>query len=187
LRVLGLAGSPRRGGNTEQLLDRALAGAGSRGAEVEKIALCGLRLEGCRHCGGCLTSGECVVWDDMQLLYPKLIEADALVLSAPVFFMDVPAQTKAMIDRCQCFWASKYLLKRPISPKMRPGLLISVGGARFPDLFDATRRVTQAFFAVAEVEKRRELLYAGADAKGAIRERPGTLQEAFQAGLELTH
>jgi len=187
MKVLGLAGSPRRGGNTEQLLDQVLAGAESQGAETEKVILCTLRYRGCQHCDGCLRTGQCVVQDDMQKLYPKLREMDALVFATPVFFMGPSSQAKAMIDRCQCLWVAKYVLKQHVSATGAPrrGVLIAAGGATLPHLFRPTKRILQALFATLEVEQEADLLYQDIDEKGAIQKHPTALQDAFQAGVRL--
>ncbi|MDP2953505.1 MAG: flavodoxin family protein [Chloroflexota bacterium] len=124
LSLLGILGSPRRGGNAECLLDEALKGAEGKGAQVEKVVLADRNIHPCRGCGDCDATGICTLLDDMPLLLDKLRTADRLVLASPVYFLSVTAQTKAMIDRCQAQWAAKYLLKRPIlrgSPPPAPG------------------------------------------------------------------
>ncbi len=115
--VLGLAGSPRRRGNTALLLERALEGAASAGAEVSRVDLCRQRVAPCIACGRCAEAGVCVVDDDdFQALLVQLIAADAVVLATPVYFLGVTAAAKAFIDRCQCLWARKYVLHRPLPP-----------------------------------------------------------------------
>ena len=115
MKVLGIAGSPRRGGNTDLLLEQAMVGAKSVGAETETIVLSKLSIEPCRHCDGCLAEGQCVIDDDMQSIYPKLRQADRIILASPMFFMGITAQAKAMIDRCQALWAIKYVLHQPVA------------------------------------------------------------------------
>jgi len=115
MRVLGIAGSPRRGGNTDLLLEKAIAGASDAGAETEIIVLHGLNISPCRHCDGCLEAGRCVIEDDMQWIHTRLRESDRLIVASPVFFMGLTAQTKMMIDRCQALWAIKYVLKQPVA------------------------------------------------------------------------
>src|SRR3972149_2049219 len=66
----------------------------------------------CQNCDGCLHTGVCIIDDDMQAIHYKLKEADRLVLAAPVFFLGLPAQAKAMVDRCQALWMEKYILKK---------------------------------------------------------------------------
>jgi hypothetical protein len=187
MKVLGLAGSPRRDGNTEQLLDQVLAGAESRGAETEKVPLCTLSYRGCQHCDGCLRTGRCVIQDDMQELYPKLREMDALVFATPVFFMGPSSQAKAMIDRCQCLWVAKYELKQSINDTDAPrrGISISAGGTTLSDLFRPTQRILRALFTTLEVEPEGDLLYQDIDQKGAIQKHLTALQDAFQAGVRL--
>ncbi len=189
IKVLGLAGSPRRLGNTDTLLAKALEGARSAGAETESIILAGLDIEPCRHCEGCVDTGVCVIDDDMQPLHRKLIQADRIILASPVFFMSVTAQAKVFIDRCQALWALKFLLKvrHPTDADggRRRGLFISLGGQNWTELFDPARATAKAFFAVCDVEYGEELFFRGIDPAGAIRNHPTALQDAFEAGKRL--
>ncbi len=189
LKVLGLAGSPRRSGNTSLLLDQALAGVRSIGAAAELIVLADQDISPCQHCDGCLGSGVCVIGDDMQPLHRKLLECDRLVLACPIFFMGPAAQAKATIDRCQALWVLKYLLKKrhqlASDGSKRRGLFISVGGMKRPDLFNGARLTVKAFFASCDVEYGEELLYPGVDLYQEISRHPAALQEAYQAGARL--
>ncbi|MBI2957425.1 MAG: flavodoxin family protein [Chloroflexi bacterium] len=191
LRVLGIAGSPRYGGNTELLLREALKGAADRGAEVDTLFLCDLDIAPCRHCDGCLKTGKCVVDDDMQMVHRRLRDLDRLILASPVFFMGVTAQTKAMIDRCQALWAMKYRLKLPVPStpgRKRRGLFLSVGGLPYEKerLFAPSRATVRAFFATLDIKYSGELFFANIDKKAAITEHPTALSDAFAAGQELT-
>ncbi|MBN1628244.1 MAG: flavodoxin family protein, partial [Thermoleophilia bacterium] len=104
MKVLGLAGSARRGGNTETLLDWCLAAAREAGAVVVKFSLCDLDLHGCQGCDACRKDGVCIKKDDMEKLYPHLRNADSIALAAPTYFQGMPAVPKMVIDRCQPFW-----------------------------------------------------------------------------------
>lgn len=188
MKVLGIAGSPRRGGNTDLLLEQAIAGAGNAGAETETILLREMDIAPCLHCDGCLKEGKCVIDDDMQLVYPKLREADRLVIASPMFFMGLTAQTKAMIDRCQALWALKYVLKQPValnSGGERKGFFLSVGGTGFSNLFQSAMPTIKSWFVVIEVKYAGELTFAKIDAKGAIKQHPTAMQDAFEAGKQL--
>ena len=188
MKVIGLAGSPRRGGNTELLLDQALAGATAAGAETEKIVASTLKMRGCLHCDGCLHTGVCVQKDDVTGLYAKLRDMDAFILASPLMFMAISSQAKMVIDRLQCLWVAKYVLKQPISGsggRKRPGLFICVGGMDRPDLFVGARLTAKATFATLDVKYTQELLYPNVDEKGAIRQHPTALQDAFAAGQGL--
>ena len=185
MKVVGISGSPRRGGNTETLLREVLRGAEEAGAETRLFILSKMNIAPCRHCDGCLAEGECVVQDDMWLIYPEIESLDALVLASPIHFYGVTAQTKAMIDRCQAFWARKYVLKKRIAARKRKGVFISVGGTRFPDLFDHVKAVVKNLFLVIDVEYWGELFFHGVDEKGEIREHPTALKEAYLLGKKL--
>jgi multimeric flavodoxin WrbA len=187
MKVLGILGSPRSDGNSEMLLDTALKAAKEKGAKVDKIRLCELDFEACRECHGCDKTGECTVEDDMQKIYPKLIEADRIFLASPIFFMVISAQTKAMIDRCQCIWVRKYKLNQTIGKgrEHRKGFFMAVGGSSNPEKFIAPVKVVRAFFATMDVNYDKELLVAGVDEKGAISSHPSALNEARIIGKEI--
>jgi len=187
LRVLGIAGSPRRGGNTDLLMAEVMKGAASRGAEVKTIILNQLNIAPCQHCDACLETGRCKVKDDMQMVYDELERADRIVLASPVHFMGVTAQTKAMIDRCQALWVRKYRLKLPPlgNERERKGLFISVGGMKLADLFEPALATVKALFKVLDIGYAGELLFPGVDEKGAIKKHPDALKQAFLAGQRL--
>lgn len=189
LRVLGIAASPRKGGNTDLLLAEALKGAASTGAEVTTLNLCDLHIAPCRHCDGCLKTGKCVIDDDMQVVRRKLRDLDRLIFASPIFFMGITAQGKAMIDRCQALWALKYLLKIPLrSQNFKPnGLFISVGGLPYEKekLFTPARATIRAFFATIDIKYSAELLFPHVDRKAEITEHPTALSDAFAAGRKL--
>ena len=105
----------------------SMRGAAGKGAETNTIYLSRLKYIPCQHCDDCLKEGKCRYQDDMQQIYAELEKADVVVLASPVQFSGPPAAVKAMIDRCQCLWARKYVLKiAPLSrEKKRKGFLIS--------------------------------------------------------------
>ena len=187
MRVLGIAGSPRRGGNTELLLSEVMRGAASRGAETKTIILNHLKIAPCQHCDGCLETGRCKVEDDMQMVHDELSKADRIVLASPVHFMGVTAQTKAMIDRCQALWAKKYRLKLPPlgNERERKGLFISVGGTKRANLFQPALATIKSLFRVLDITYADDLLFSGVDEKGAIAKHPDALRQAFLAGQKL--
>ncbi|MDI6894922.1 MAG: NAD(P)H-dependent oxidoreductase [Bacillota bacterium] len=97
--VLGVMGSPRKGGNSDLLLSRALEGAAGQGARTEKVCLADMDLRPCLACEGCRAGGNCVQKDDMQELYPRLQAAAGLVIATPVYWWGPSAQTKVFLDR----------------------------------------------------------------------------------------
>lgn len=187
MRVLGIAGSPRRGGNTDLLLEELMKGAASQGAETKTIELRSLKYETCTHCDSCLKTGNCVIKDDMREVYQELEQADIIFIASPVQFVGPTAQLKAMIDRCQCFWARKYVLKVPPlgDERVRKGFFISVGGTRLKDMFEPSLAIVKTWFRMLNIEYAGELLFKGIDEKGAIQEHPDALKQAYEAGQRL--
>ena len=187
MKILGIAGSPRRNGNTDLLLAEFLKGAASKGAEVKTIHLNNLKITGCQHCDACLKEGKCRIQDDMQQIYGELEQADIIVLASPVQFSGPPAAVKAMIDRCQCLWARKYILKIPplSRERIRKGFLISVGARRMKDMFVPTLGIVKTWFHVLEIEYAGELLVSQIDEKGAVLKQSEALQKAYEAGQKI--
>jgi len=184
VKVLGLFGSPRRGGNTDLLLEEMLRGAEKEGAQIERIIISELTFSPCIECHGCDETGECVLHDHMEKVYPKLLEADRIILAFPIFFYGIPAWTKALIDRVQSLWVRKYRLDLPPDDKgrRRKGFLISVGATRGARLFDGVMLTVKYFFDALGVDLAGQLLFKGVEGKGDIRNHPHALREAFEAG-----
>ncbi len=186
MQVLGIAGSPRRGGNTEMLLDRFLRGAKEAGAAVEKVVAARLDVAGCIACNGCWEDGYCVVQDGFQDVYDKLVTADLIALAAPLFFWNLPAQVKALVDRNQCQWARKFVVRVPLAKtaagrSRRRGIFISVGGGK-RRYFEGVVKTVKDFFVVNEADYWGDLLIHNVDAKGKIEEHPTALDEALKLG-----
>ncbi len=100
-RVLIVKGSPRKKGNSSILADRVAAGAKAGGAAVETITLHDLNIQPCNACDVCRRGKkvDCVLDDDMQKLYPKLRNAEAIVVASPIYWFTVSAQKKLFMDR----------------------------------------------------------------------------------------
>jgi multimeric flavodoxin WrbA len=186
IKVLGISGSPRREGNTEKLLDQALAGAKDQGALVEKLVLNELKFVPCQDCGGCDETGVCIEEDAMEQVYEKVKQADIIILVSPIFFGNLSAQTKMMIDRFQSWWIAKYVLKKPwVAKGRRKGLFLCVGGQNRQDYFEAAEKVVKILFANLNFTFTGSLFYPGIDKLGDIEKHPTALKEAFLAGQEL--
>jgi len=99
MKLLGLSMSPREQGNTELLLEKVFLGAGRLGARTELYRIADKDIKPCDGCGACFSTGECPIKDDMQELCEKMLEADGIVFGTPVYFYNMTAQGKAVIDR----------------------------------------------------------------------------------------
>lgn len=187
MKVLGIYGSPRKGGNTDQLLDKVLEGAQSAGAEVKRVYTRDLNLCGCIECGGCEKTGECVVQDDMQKVYPLLDWAEVIFLASPIFFYGVTAQAKALIDRAQAHWSRRLLEKTQEERKLRnrgSGYLITVGATRGKNLFEGAILTAKYFFDALDMSYEGGIFFRSLEKRNAVQENPETLQEAFTLGLK---
>jgi len=187
MKVLGISASPRIDGNSDLLLQRALAGAQSADAVTEYIRLRDFDISPCIECNACYKTGKCVIEDDYQLISAKMLDADRLIFATPIFFMAVSAQAKLLIDRCQCLWAHKYVLKEPLFPAARDrrAMVIAVGGSKSKKMFDCIRMTMKYYLDALEMHYSANLFVNKMEDRGMIKEHPTALEEAFRLGAEL--
>ena len=119
MKVLGILGSPRVGGNSDVLLEQALAGAKDAGGEAEKIVLSEKKISGCLNCEKCNQTGVCTIQDDMLEIHKKILEADVILHSVPVYFWAMTAQMKAYLDRWCAFFDAEWRVHKAYHPKMK--------------------------------------------------------------------
>ena len=101
MKILAVNGSPRKNENTAHMLGTVLEVCANAGHETEVYHVGGRETRGCVACGGCRThTGKCAIDDWMNELYPKIKEADAILLGSPTYFSDLTPEMKAVIDRC---------------------------------------------------------------------------------------
>jgi multimeric flavodoxin WrbA len=120
MKILGVVGSPRKGGNTEILMREALNVAHEAGCGTEMFLMSEKQVIPCDACGLCFEEGACVVQDDMQELYPMLDSADGIIIGSPVYFGSVSAQTKAIMDRTFAL-----LRRRALKDKVAGALVVT--------------------------------------------------------------
>jgi multimeric flavodoxin WrbA len=188
MKVLGISTSPRDNSNSDMLLRQALSGASAAGAEAEYLRLCKFNIIPCSACGACYTTGECPLGDDFQAVLPKILAADRIIFATPIFFMSVCAQAKILIDRCQCLWATKYILKRPIiGPReiSRLAMVIAVGGKKGGKGFDCIRLMMKYYLDTVDMGYFANMFVSNADEAGKIAENTNAIQEAIRLGKEL--
>ena len=189
MKTVGVYGSPRKGGNTDAILDSALKGVKSRGGSIEKIYVRDLKISGCRSCYGCEKTGICIVKDDMQEIYPLLDEADAVILASPIFFYGMTSQIKSLIDRGQAMWARKRLNKKNVkdgSLIKGKGYLIAVGATKGKNLFECATLVAKYFFDALDMSYEDGLFFRGMESIDAAKKSPEALQQAYEFGKKLT-
>lgn len=183
MKVLGIMGSPRVGGNSDILLDDALAGAEKASAQVEKIILDKKKISGCKDCKKCNETALCVMKDDMPEILKKILEADAIIHSVPVYFWSMTAQMKAYLDRWAALFDANWRWHKDYYPKMkgkRIGLITVCGD---PDVHTADP-IVHSFKSTVEMTKMNWLgvVMASASDKGAIVKDEMARKQAFELG-----
>jgi multimeric flavodoxin WrbA len=188
MKVLGIFGSPRKKGNSDLLLEAALEEAKSAGADVSSLYVRDLKMSGCRECGGCSSTGVCVVQDDMQKVYPLIQEADVIILATPVFFYGFSAQLKALIDRGQALWSGRMLRKKGDQRKVYDsgrGYLIAVGATGGKHLFEGVELTARYFFDALDMSYEGGLFFRKVEARGSIAQDPDALNKAREFGKNI--
>jgi len=99
MNILGISGTPREGGNSEILLNAALEPFIESGWDITKILLSEKKIEPCIGCDICIERKNCCIDDDMTEVYSAYKKCNAIIISAPAYYRNVPAQLKALIDR----------------------------------------------------------------------------------------
>ena len=141
MKVIAFNGSPRKGGNTSQLVDLALAPLKEAGIETERINICKGRPRGCLGCFKCLEkkNGQCVITDDpVNDWIAQAAEADAIILASPTYFANVSAEMKALIDRMGLVGRANGLFDRKVGASV---VAVRRGGA--VPAFDAMNHMMQ--------------------------------------------
>ena len=187
MKVLGICGSPRRGGNTETLLDKALEGASSGGAECEKIVLSELKISPVseEEYEKINSEGFSPVEDDMQLIYRKIKEADALIFASPIFFGSLSSLAKMMIDRFQCVWLAKNIKGVDLYPEKKKGAFLCAQATERKDFFDNAKSIVRHFFATVNMRYEEELFCPSLDKKESVQKHRDYLQEAYELGKRM--
>jgi multimeric flavodoxin WrbA len=187
MNVLGIYGSPRKGGNTDILLEELLKGAAEAGNQVSSLRCCDFRIEGCLECGGCDETGECVINDDMQIIYPQLLDAQVIILASPIFFYSVTAQAKALIDRCQAMWCKRSVQSKTAGASVQQGVgyLVSVGATKGANLFEGAKLVSKYFFDALGMKFGGGLFFPSVEGREHIRQHPDALKQAHDLGTKL--
>jgi len=186
--ITAIYGSPRRQGNTSQLLQRAVAGARDQGATVNEIVLRDLKISPCLEIYGCTRKGDCAIRDDFQQVRDSILASDGIMLASPIFFYTVSAHTKIFMDRCQSLWVKKYWIEGlPFGQwvSKRKGLFISAGATKGQRLFKGALLTVRYFFDVIDTSLWKSLLYRGLDFENDVLEHPDYLQETYQTGQML--
>jgi arsenate reductase (thioredoxin) len=185
--ALGLQGSPRKKGNSDMLLAAFMGALSQRGVRTHTIDVVRSHVEPCKELTVCEKTGICPIDDEMgRDIYPLLREADIVVAASPIFFYNVSAQLKALIDRCQALWARKYMLKlNDPGHRVRRGFFLAVGATRGKQLFEGLHLTAKYFFDAIAAQYSGSLTFRGVERRGEIAQHATMRQDVERAVAEL--
>jgi multimeric flavodoxin WrbA len=192
--IIAFCASPRKGGNTDLLIDEAFRGARDAGASIEKVMLQKIKLGyciGCRKCKDKGYEGMCAVRDDMSPLYQKIIDSDAVIIGFPIYTGRECAQLSTFMDRWDCFERFKF------GATLQPGrvaMIIGTWGYAYDDTYDHIIENIMVILKLHKVETVEALSACGFEGilhgldekrKGVIAKLPRELKKAYAAGVAL--
>jgi len=175
MKVLGIVCSPRKGGNTEILMQEALAGARDSRAETELLAVRDFDIKPCDGCLSCEKTGDCYIKDDMQSVYEKMLNADGIILGTPVYFWSMSGQAKVLIDRT-------YALRHPhlkLANKIAGAIAVATRTGVI-----STLNALQRYFASNHMFSA-DLVEGLAERKGTITKDKRAMKSAYEMGRQI--
>jgi arsenate reductase len=185
--VLGFQGSPRKKGNTSFLLSSFMQAAESLGAQTRIIEVTQKNIIPCKEYVVCERKGFCPIDDDIKTeIYPLIRQAEVVVLASPIFFFNMTAQLKAVVDRCQLFWARKYKLKlTDPAKKTKRGFLLSVGASKGKSLFEGLQLTAKYFFDAIDARFEGSLTYREIEGPKDMAHHPTVSADVEKAAADL--
>jgi arsenate reductase len=186
--VVGLQGSPRKKGNTNFLLSAFMSEAERLGARTHVVEVVKKNIRPCLGCGFCEKNGFCITKDDDMNpeIYPLLREADVILMASPIYFYNVTAQLKALIDRTQALWSRKYKLNiTDPARNYRRGFLLSLGATRGKNLFEGVHLTAQYFFDAVGAGYNGSLTYWQIEEPGDMEKHPAVIKDVEKSVADL--
>jgi arsenate reductase (thioredoxin) len=185
--VLGFQGSPRKKGNTAFLLTNFMQAIEKLGAQTRIIEVTQKNIIPCKEYVVCERKGYCPIDDDVKTeIYPLIRQAEVVVLATPIFFFNMSAQLKALVDRCQLFWARKYKLKlTDPAKKTKRGFFLAVGASKGKSLFDGLQLTAKYFFDAIDARYEGSLTYREIEGPKDMAKHPKVLTDIEKAAVDL--
>ena len=174
-KILIISTSPRKGGNSEILVDEFKRGALVNGHSVEKICLYDKNISFCKGCLACQSTKSCVIKDDANMIVEKMLDADVLVFSTPIYFYEMCGQMKTLLDRSNPLFPANY--------SFRDIYLLAASADGNPASMDGAEKGLQGWINCFEKAKLSGVVRgAGADQLGDIRNLSAVLDKAYEMG-----
>jgi len=171
-RILVLSTSPRIGGNSETLADVFIKGAEEAGHETKKICLYDKKIEFCKGCLGCQTTGKCILRDDAERIIAQMKAMDVLVFATPIYFYEMSGQMKTLLDRTNPLFPAEY--------EFRDIYLLATSADEEESSMEAAVKGWISCFEKSRLAG--VVRGTGADKKGAIEECGEALSAAYEMG-----
>jgi multimeric flavodoxin WrbA len=177
MKVLALIGSPRRGGNTDLLVEQILKGSRAKGHTAEKFFLYDYTISLCVDCRSCKKGDYvCCIKDEMQRIYGLMEAADVIVFGTPLYWYGTTAKMKMLLDRMRPFVENKKLRgKRAV---------VVAPSAEGPEACDPMLEMFRLCFDYLEMEFVGKILVTAYE-KGEIRKNREELEKAYEFGASL--
>jgi multimeric flavodoxin WrbA len=185
LRAIGIAGSPRRRGNSTTLLEAALKGAAGVGAHTQLVCLNDLTFRGCQACEGCYRQDRCVLDDDLAPVLEALRKAAIWVLAAPIYFDGVSAQFKSFFDRLHSMIWGDGKLAPQLSGRRRAAIITTSGAEPYDSYLTAIKSLAGYFAWMGDFGRVEVMCEGGLGPVGAVAEKPQLLEKAEALGKTL--
>lgn len=183
MKVLGINASPREVSNVRIALETALEAAAAKGAETEIVDINGLAISPCQADNYCKEhDSECALHDDMDDIYKKLEETDALILATPIYFFDITAQAKTLIDRLYSYFMNEKYTELFSQKKVA---IIATNGAAPVEAFMGSLKTQMVAFQTVGFETGDILVLGDNNIPGAIKEKEDQLAQAKELGENL--
>lgn len=184
-KVLAIMGGPRKNMNTDTLLDEFLRGVEENNeVEINKIYLKDKDIGLCIGCGYCEKTGDCFQRDDMDPIYDAFNNSDGIVMASPMYFGGQASLMKIMIDRCQIYWSSKYVLNNSSidrDKKRHGALIVTAGGPDYPHKFDGFEVINGIMFDSINTKTKAKIYMCNSD-KVPAKENEEAMKEAYEKG-----
>jgi len=180
-KILGVVGSPRKGGNTHILISRILEGANREQAVTDILFLSDLTIQECDGCHACWEGKQCSKNDDMNNIYPKLIENDVIIFGTPVYWYRPTALMKAFIDRFVYFNCPENRAKI----KGKSAAIAVVFEEKNPETAAPLVAFFEKCFQYLQMNLIAKIIVPGVSRKAEILKKQERLKEAYELGTKL--
>lgn len=164
--ILVLTGSPRSGGNSDQLADAFIRGVYGAGNQVLRFDAGRKQIGPCVGCQACAETGVCAAEDDYTEFADELMQADAVAIFTPLYWFGWPAGLKAAIDKCFAFYCSGK------QTRVRESIMVVCGEANEMGAFDPLIRTYEKTAELMHWENKGHIVVPGVFESGAVQNTP---------------